>query len=412
MTRTGWAIVIILALLVGGYVAYGWAKNDPPDWLVKLVASKDPPPPLPSGDEPPLTVPQGFAATIFSRETPKARVLVREPKGALLVSLTQEGKVIALPDTDADGKADRVVTVLEKLNLPHGLAIRCPDTGNTSTDQDACVLYVAETNAVKSYAYDADTYRATYQKTLATLPTEGGGHFTRTLLPHPDGTHLLVSIGSSCNVCTETNSDRASIASINLATGIKTTFAKGLRNAVFMAVSPITGAVWATENGRDLIGDDIPPDELNIVEEGRHYGWPICYGKNIYDADFNAADKTACREPVYTPSTHDLQAHSAALGLAFIPEEGWPQDYRNDLLVAFHGSWNRSEPTGYKIVRFDMSADGKSVVGGPYDFLTGFLPRGAKEPIGRPVGLLAEPGGVLFVSDDHVGAVYRITRSE
>lgn len=337
--------------------------------------------------------------------------MIRDPKGALIVSQTSEGKVVALPDLDMDGQADRTVTILEGLRQPHGLLIRCPDTGLTSADQDACMLYVAETDALKSYRYDADTYTATYAETLTSLPS-GSGHYTRTLLLHPDGKRILVSIGSSCNVCDETDMRRASVIAYDLETKEISTFATGLRNTVFMTTDPVTGEVWGTDNGRDMIGDDIPPDEVNIITEGGRYGWPICYGRNIHDTDFDK--RQYIQDPCHdtTPPHIELQAHSAALGLAFIPEEGWPEDMRNDLLIAYHGSWNRREPTGYKVVRFDLD-DTRNATGGPTDLLTGFLRTSdVDDAIGRPVGILAEPGGIAYISDDRAGAIYRISLKE
>lgn len=409
MNRTKAAIiasVCLLVLIVGGYYAYERAKYSPPEWLVALVSAKAPPPGLPVGDLAPVTVPKGFTAKIFSRDTPGARVVARDQAGNLLVSETESGKVVALPDHDNNGVADETITVLSGLNKPHGLAVSC------EADQP-CILYVAETDALKSYVYNADSFTATYQKTLATFPT-GDGHFTRTLLFAPDGKHLLISIGSSCNVCNETSPLRASVQSLDLTTDKMTPYSTGLRNAVFMAIDPVKGDIWATENGRDILGDDIPPDEINILEPGKNYGWPTCYGQNIHDTDFdhNKYIRDPCADK--TPAWIDLQAHSAALGLSFIPEEGWPEDYYNDLLVAYHGSWNRSTPTGYKVVRFQLDPQTRKAIGGPIDFATGFLPSGStntNDAIGRPVGLLAEPGGVVYISDDRAGAIYKITKN-
>ena len=406
-----WVLVILIVLGVGVYYAYEYIKESPPRFLIALFTNTKPAAPLPQGDLAPLEAPPGFTATIFSRDVPGARVMTRDQRGNLIVSLTAKGKVVALPDLNIDMRADRVVTVLAGLKQPHGLLIDCPDTGFASADQDACTLYVAETGAVKSYSYDADTMSATYVATLAALPT-GGGHFTRTLLMHPDGRRLLVSIGSSCNVCDEESPLRASVQQIDLTTKEISTFASGLRNTVFMATDPVTGEVWGTDNGRDLIGDDVPPDEVNILEKGKQYGWPFCYGKNVQDTDFDSRDLDPCS--VMSPAHIELQAHSAALGLAFIPEEGWPETMGNDLLVAYHGSWNRSEPTGYKVVRFDLDQRSRNSLGGPIDFLTGFLPEGSHDTddaTGRPVGILAEPGGIVYISDDRAGAIYRIVRN-
>jgi glucose/arabinose dehydrogenase len=410
LTVFGWLIVAII-VIVGGYFGYRYLVEKPPSWLIKLVTSTEPPPPLPTGDLAPLTAPAGFTVMIFARDVAGARVMTRDQRGTMLLSQTSEGKVVALPDLDSDQEADRTVVVLDGLDRPHGLLVICPDTGNASADQDVCTLYVAETGTLKSYAYDADTMTASGAKMLATFPTDGG-HFTRTLLPHPDGKRILISVGSSCNVCTEQNERRATVQQLDIASGKISTFATGLRNTVFMAIDPVQGAVWGTDNGRDLIGDDIPPDEVNIITEGKNYGWPICYADNVYDTDFNARPDTTNPCANMTPPHIALQAHSAALGLAFVPEEGWPSDMASDLLIAYHGSWNRSEPTGYKVVRFDLSNE-RQASGGPVDFLTGFMPAGATDTddaIGRPVGLLAEPGGVVYVSDDRAGAIYRVAR--
>lgn len=393
--------VLIVVVFVGGYFTYDYVKKTPPDWLISLYTKTPPPPPLPESEQAPLTPPDGFIATIFARNLPGARVIIRDPKGTLLLSQTQEGKVVALPDKDNDGQSDETVTILEGLDKPHGLLVTC--------DKE-CLLYVAETGALLSFKYDPATYKATDRKMLASFPS-GDGHYTRTLLEHPDGKQILISVGSSCNVCEEESALRATVQSYDIATGKLTEFAKGLRNTVFMATDPVTGEVWGTDNGRDMIGDDIPPDEVNIIKQGSNYGWPICYGQNVHDTDF---DK---RQYIQNPCTDkvaaqiDLQAHSAALGIAFIPEEGWPDDWGNDLIVAYHGSWNRSEPTGYKVVRIDLNRERKAT-GTPIDFLTGFLPQGADEDetIGRPVAVLAEPGGVAYVTDDRAGAVYRLIR--
>lgn len=411
---TGVTLLILILIVAGGYFAFTYVKEKPPSWLIQLFTKTAPPPPLPAGDRAPFIAPEGFTAYIYSRDVPGARVMIRDPKGTMLVSETKEGKVVALPDLNSDGVSDETKVVIEGLKQPHGLAVLCPDTGNASADQDACTLYVAETGALKAYPYDADTMAVGASTELATFPT-GDGHFTRTLHEAPDG-RLLISIGSSCNVCNEENPLRATIQAFDLATNKMSAIATGLRNSVFMATDPVSGEVWATENGRDVIGDDIPPDELNVitgpstgVANPPNFGWPICYGQNINDRDFdkNTYIQNPCNGKI--PAHKDLQAHSAALGLSFIPEEGWPEDMANDVLVAYHGSWNRSLPTGYKVVRFDVD-NARNVVGGPYDFLTGFLEMGQQEDqaVGRPVGVLAEPGGVVYISDDRAGAIYRI----
>lgn len=402
MTRTGiTGLLILIIIIVGGFFTYDYLKKKPPGFLIQLFTKTAPPPALPQGDRAPLEVRDDFIPTVFSREVPGARDMTRDPRGVMLVSLTKDGKVVALNDADNDGRAETPKIVIEGLKQPHGILTTC--------EGEACTLYVAETDALKSYSYNSVAQTAEYKATLATFPS-GDGHFTRTLLMHPDGKRLLVSVGSSCNVCNETEQQRASIVAIDLTTNTSSIFAKGLRNSVFLAIHPVTGDIWATENGRDLIGDDIPPDEVNIVKEGGYYGWPICYGQNVYDADFNARPGAPNPCQGFIPAHIDLQAHSAALGIGFIPEEGWPEELWHDVLVAYHGSWNRNAPTGYKVVRFDLDNNGK-VNGGPYDFVAGFLAPGAAEDeaIGRPVDVLIEPGGTFYVSDDRAGAIYRMS---
>jgi len=345
----------------------------------------------------PFTAPEGFMLSVYAKGLPGARVIERDGYGGFFVSQTREGKISKLDPQD-----DGTVTVREYLaglNNPHGLAF----------DDDAYQLYIAEEHTITRRYTDGPKAGAAPEK-IADLP-EGGGHSTRTISFGPDD-RLYVSIGSSCNVCNEEHPHRATILSMNKDGSDVKIFAKGLRNTVFFDWSYVDAKMWGTDMGRDLLGDDVPPDEVNILKEGGNYGWPICYGKNIHDTQFdkNTYIRNPCMEPFETPSYIDLQAHSAPLGLAFIPEEGWPEAWWYDLLVAYHGSWNRSEPTGYKIVRIPLDAKGNPE-GAVQDFITGFqTPEG--EIIGRPVDLLIEPGGVLYITDDRAGVVYRLHRTE
>ncbi len=410
-------LFVMLIFAIGGHATYVYLVQKPPKFLIEFLTKTKPPPPLPPGDKAPLTTPEGFVATIYSRDVPGARVMTRDQNGKMLVSLTAGGKVVMLTDHGEGTVADTPITLLEGLKQPHGILVRCATASTTAASGTStqnsgseCILYVAETDALKSYAYDSDAHKAVYLSTLTTFPT-GAGHFTRTLLMHPDDKRMLISIGSDCNVCNETDPKRASIQTYDLETGKEATYAKGLRNSVFMAVRPQTDEIWATENGRDVIGDNIPPDEINIIKEGKYYGWPFCYGNNIHDTDFDNKKYTLDPCTGFEPAHIDLAAHVAPLGLAFIPQNGWPKEYANDLLIAYHGSWNRSIPSGYKVVRYDLDEEGRINNSQPFDFVTGFLAPGGStgDSLGRPVGLLAEPNGVLYVSDDRAGAIYRIS---
>jgi glucose/arabinose dehydrogenase len=344
-----------------------------------------------------LKTPPGFHISVFARDVDGARMMVFTPGGVLLVSESGENKVVALPDPKQTGKAQRIVTVLHGLNEPHGLAFY---EGK---------LYVAENDRVRRYDWDEATLRATNPVKLADLPT-GGGHSTRSIVFH-DG-KMYVSAGSSCNACIEKDPRRATVMEFNLdGSGMKI-FAKGLRNAVGIAVNPKTDTVWVTVNGRDWLGDDLPPETIyDLGKDGGDGGWPYCYGDRVPDSNFakEGAGEDRCRN-VLEPKVQ-MQAHSAPLGLAFYEGTQFPAEYQNNIFVAFHGSWNRSIPTGYKVVRVKLDAKGQPV-GGAEDFITGWLASNETKKgrwMGRPVGIVFGSDGSMYVSDDSAGVVYRIT---
>jgi glucose/arabinose dehydrogenase len=354
-------------------------------------------------------VPAGFEMSIFAKGVDGARVLAVDPKGRMIVSQTSVGQIVLLLDEDNDNVSDGQKVLATGLKKPHGMAFECNAVRNPE-----CHLYVAEADALVRFNYDAETMTLDgKEKVMSINYSATDRHFTRSLLfmPSPNENTLLISVGSSCDVCDEKNPDQASIISYNIKTGAssKETYAKGLRNAPFMTLHPVSGEVYATEMGRDGLGDDIPPDEINIIKKGQNYGWPVCYGKNIHDTNFDKKTyiRNPCMEPFETESFIDLQAHSAPLGLAFIPEEGWNEDMWYNMLVAYHGSWNRSTPTGYKIARIKMDANGKYL--GMEDFITGWLTEEGKKT-GRPVDIKAFPGGTIYITDDSAGVVYRVAK--
>ncbi|MFO7172125.1 MAG: sorbosone dehydrogenase family protein [Bacillota bacterium] len=333
-----------------------------------------------------LYLPAGFRIQVFAAGLGQARFMAVGPEGDLYLSIPREGRVVALPDRDGDGVADQVVTVAEGLDRPHGLAWHQGD------------LYVAENSRVIRLEFRDGAPTGAYQVVVPNLP-RGGGHWTRTIAFGPDG-KLYVSAGSSCNVCLEDDPRRAAITRYNPDGTGEEIYATGLRNSVGLAFHPETGELWATENGRDLLGDDFPPEEINRIEPGRHYGWPHCHGDRVPDPEFGRGFDCSATEP---PAVM-MQAHSAPLGLAFYTGDTFPAAYRGQLFVAFHGSWNRSVPTGYKVVLVPFR-DGQPA-GGPVDFLTGFLV--GDRAWGRPVDLVVGGDGALYLSDDRAGAVYRI----
>lgn len=344
-----------------------------------------------------LKAPPGFHISVFADNIDSARMLVFSPGGVLLVSESGEGKVVALPDPKHTGKAERTVTVLDNLNEPHGLAFY---EGN---------LYVAENDKIRRYEWDEAKLHASNPQSLAKLPA-GGGHSTRSIVFR--GGKMYISAGSSCNVCIEKDPRRASVMEFNPdGSGMKV-FAKGLRNAVGIAVNPKTDTVWVTVNGRDWLGDDLPPETIyDLGKDGGDGGWPYCYGDRVPDTNFTKPGDNRCQN-VLEPKVQ-MQAHSAPLGLAFYEGSEFPAEYRNNIFIAFHGSWNRSIPTGYKIVRVKLDDKGQPQ-GGAEDFITGWLaPRETKKGrwMGRPVGIAFGSDGSMYVSDDSAGVIYRITYS-
>ncbi len=346
---------------------------------------------LPQGAELryPLTIPSGFRIAVFADlGTGKPRVLALDPGGTLLTSITNKGKVVALPDENRDGKADKMVDVLTGLNRPHGIAF------------EGGKLYVAETDKVVSYSYDPASFKASYPEILFSLPS-GGRHFTRTIKIREG--KIYTSVGSSCDTCLEDDSRRAAILVSDLDGSNLRVFAKGLRNTVFFVFDK-KGQIWGNDMGRDFLGDNLPPDELNIISENKDYGWPYCYGNQIRDVKFKIGEKGAYCVDTQSP-VFNYPAHVAPLGLAFINSSLFSPNEQGDLLVAYHGSWNRSEPVGYKIVKLTVFADS---VGQAEDFISGWLTDG--EVLGRPVDLLFDQQGALYISDDKAGLIYYLTR--
>lgn len=349
----------------------------------------------------PLTLPDGLRISLF---TPQAlgplRFMAFSPDGILFVSMPSskglyaqdrrdDGKIFALPDRNGDGKTDETITVLSGRHIPHGLAFY-----NN-------YLYVAEEDRVLRYPYLGNGAVGSEEVIVTGLPAGGDGHVSRTIGFGPNG-KMYISVGSFCNNCEESDPHRATILEYNPDGSGGRIYAQGLRNSVGFVFHPSTGEMWATENGRDFLGDNLPPDEINIIRDGKNYGWPYCYGKNVVDSAFNNAGVCASAEK----SLYDIQAHSAALGLRFIASSQFLSGWQGDILVAYHGSWNRTVPVGYKVSRLDVE---ENTIVGEHDFITGWLrPDGSK--LGRPVDLTFGPDGALYISDDKANVIYRVTK--
>ena len=338
--------------------------------------------------ENPIALPPGFAISVFVQGLDDPRMLAVAPDGVLYVAERGAGRILRLPDQDGDGLADAIQVVAQGLNAPSSLAFY----------QDGS-LYVAETRRVLRLSQpDAQGIYQKQEVKVAGLPS--GGHSTRTVLFSPDDSPLFVSIGSSCNVCIEQDSRRAAIMAYNPDGSQARLYARGLRNAVGITFRPGTDELWATNNGRDLLGDDLPPETINLVQQGDDFGWPRCHAGRIADPEFGGSQ--GC-QGVKAPLV-EMQAHSAPLGLAFYTGSQFPEAYRGNLFVAFHGSWNRTIPTGYKLVRIAMQGSQPEPV---QDFASGWLlPNGSSW--GRPVDVITGSDGSLFLSDDAGGKIYRI----
>lgn len=329
-----------------------------------------------------LVVPEGFTIGVFAERVTDIRAMALGPDGAVYATRKAAGTVVRLPDRNRDGKADEIVQVVEGLRNPHGITF------------DGSVLYVAEEHQV----IRARPPYARFDVVVYDLPA-GEGHSTRTVLVH-DG-QLYVSIGSSCNLCDERDPRRAAVVRYNLDGTGETLYATGLRNSVGLAVEPRTGRIWATNNDRDRLGDDRPPDRINILEEDGWYGWPQCYLPDTPNPEYRR-QSFMCDEAI-GPAV-ELPAHSAPLGLTFYTGTAFPDSMRGDAFVALHGSWDRSFPIGYEVVRIPVR-NGRPA--GPWQhFVAGW--QVGRQWWGRPVDVLVLPDGSMLISDDFGGRVYRV----
>ena len=334
-----------------------------------------------------LSLPPGYTATVFASGLTAPRFMAVAPDGTLLVADFVADRVVALPDRDGDGHADEPTVVGTGYDLAHSIAF-----------VDDRTLLVAGTRTVFRVELDSQLREARRTVWAEGLPAKGG-HNTRTVLVRPDG-NVMLAVGSSCNVCEETDPWRAAVHMFSADGTVHEPWMVGLRNAVGLAAEPGSGRVFATNNGRDSLGDDVPPETLYEVREDGDAGWPRCHAGTLVDPQFGSAtgprDTTGCAgvdRPVAT-----FQAHMAPLGLAF---------WRDRLVIAFHGSWNRSSKVGYKLMWLPW-ADG-APTGEAEDLATGFLDPGSEDSTGRPAGVIVGADDALYVSDDKGGFIYRIT---
>jgi len=341
------------------------------------------------GDLGAIRLPRGFSIARFADSLPGARSLVLGAGGTVFVGARSGGAVYAVRDRDGDGTADSVYRIPGPFDAPTGVAFR-----------DGA-LYVADLARV--WRLDMLEQRLATPPTPV-LVTDGlpgeGWHGLRFAAFGPDG-FLYVGSGAPCNVCLPEDERFGTILQVDPKSGAVVLFARGVRNTVGFDWHPATGALWFTDNGRDWLGEDEPPDELNRAPRaGMHFGFPFCHGGVRPDPEFTARPCADFAAPVVR-----LDAHVAALGMRFYTGGMFPAEYRGRIFIAEHGSWNRLVPVGYRITTADVAASPPR-----YDvFADGWLSRARRSAWGRPVDVLVMPDGALLVSDDHAGAVYRIS---
>jgi glucose/arabinose dehydrogenase len=335
-----------------------------------------------------LAVPRGFKASVFASDLAGARLMTVSPEGVLLVARRPRNEVLELPDVDKDGRAEPHV-ILSNLTNAHSLAFK-----------DGW-LYVATTPAIVRVRW-ANGKPIGEPEKVADLPSSTPSvHVSRTINFGPDG-RLYVSIGSSCNVCVEGDPRRTTIQVVK-PDGTLQPFARGLHNAIGFDWDPRTGRMWAGETGQDNLGDDFPPDEIDLIEDGRHYGFPFFIANNRPNADqpeLQGRTPDVSAADAVQPAL-DLPAHISPIDMRFYRGTQFPAAYRGALFIALHGSARKTN--GYRVSRVLMQ-DGRPV--GIEDFATGFLKDGVV--FGRPAGLATGADGALYVSDDNKGFIYRI----
>jgi glucose/arabinose dehydrogenase len=338
-----------------------------------------------------IKLPAGFKIEVYA-EVNNARSMAMSPSGVLYVGNRDGDKVYAVKDTDGDLKADKRWTIASGLNMPNGVAFKDGD------------LYVAEVSRILKFpAIESKLANPPAPIVLNDqYPTETH-HGWKYIAFGPDG-KLYVPVGAPCNICESKDEIYASLTRINPDGSGREIFAKGIRNTVGFTWHPQTKELWFTDNGRDMLGDDIPPCELNRAPQaGMHFGYPYCHGGTIKDPEFG--NKRPCSD--FTVPAQNLGPHTAPLGLKFYTGSMFPEQYRNQLFIAEHGSWNRSKKIGYRVSLVNVENNSKST--GYETFASGWLDDATQKVWGRPVDVLILNDGSILVSDDQANVIYRIS---
>ncbi|WP_397471924.1 PQQ-dependent sugar dehydrogenase [Rheinheimera sp.] len=424
-----WPLTVLLGLLLSACTDNDDARGEAnyglnpvlPEPQYGLLPDMNIAEPAPWGNLTPQ-VPEGYSIAAIATDLKVPRQMLLLPNGDILVAEGKGGNAPALKpkdviagyikasgttavesgdrltllrDADGDGRYELQTVFADNLNAPYGLAL----INNT--------LYVANQDAVVYFAYrEGQTQAASAAKTLTSLPAEINHHWTKAMTASADGRFLYVGIGSNSNITERgmiAEVGRAMIWQIDVSTGAHRPYATGLRNPTALTIQPQTSQLWAVVNERDELGPDLVPDYLTSVKDGAFYGWPYSYwGQNV---DQRVRPQNPERVAAAIKPDYALGAHVAALGLDF-SDPALGERYADGAFVGMHGSWNREQPVGYKVVFVPFSAG--SPAGAPVDFVTGFLGTDGKTR-GRPVGVLVDPAGALLVSDDLANVIWRVT---
>jgi glucose/arabinose dehydrogenase len=399
-----WVSVVVATASIAGVVATqsrptgsGPLKSyhiKPGDLPPPATGVANPPQVVPRPPNAALTLPPGFAIDVFAEGGFKTlRWAMEGPGGEIFVTDTTANTITVLRDGDKDGKAETRAIFAQGLDRPMGMAIH------------GGWFYVGNTDAIVRWRYAPGQASLTGTPEIVAKVPGGGNHWTRTLTFSPDGQKLYVTVGSASNVDVEP-SPRATILEMNADGSMQRPFATGVRNPVGLAFRPGTNELWAAVHERDMLGDDLVPDYVSQIRDGGFYGWPFAY-TGPHEDPRRKGERPDLVAKAIVPDVL-LQSHSAPLGLAFYTGTQFPAEYRGDAFVALHGSWNRKQRTGYKVVRIPIR-DGKPT-GAYEDFIVGWSPADDRPDVwGRPVAILPLSDGSLLVTDDAHNVIWRVT---
>ena len=396
-----------------GKEAFGdYTRDEPGIWHKVAVADLPPPFATETVGNPPKLAPRpagalpkvlpGFSVTAFAEGFTQPRQMKVAPNGDIFLAESGAGKIHVIRAAAGATKAASDDVFAEVAERPYGIAFFPPGPNPEW-------VYVASMNQMVRFPYHVGDTKARGPAQMIVPDLPGRIHWTRDVVVTPDGKHLLLAVGSSSNIGDNgmaAEQFRANILEFNPDGSGRRVYAAGTRNPVTLAFNPVNGELWTSVNERDLMGDNLPPDYVTHIQEGKFYGWPYFYIGDHPDPRVKGEPPVAGKD-VVVPDVL-LQPHSAPLGIAFYTGNQFPAEYRNDLFLALHGSWNRALRTGYKLVRVKLK-DGHAT--GEYeDFMTGFV-YGDAQVWGRPVGVVVAPDGSLFMSDDGSGTIWRVAYS-